>query len=189
MRIILIGPPGAGKGTQARALAAHLRVPHLSTGELLRQEIQDGTDLGNEARQYLDSGQLVPDKLVLEVVEHRLAQPDCQPGCLLDGFPRTLPQAEALGEYFDNLGTPLDGVVELRVSEDEIVRRLDSRGRSDDHPNVIRERMAAFRRQTEPLVDYYRKRDLLRSIDALGSVDEVFGRLVAAVEQLASAKR
>jgi adenylate kinase len=183
MRIILIGPPGAGKGTQAVSLAAHLGVPHLSTGEMLRREIQLGTPLGKTAKQYIDAGQLVPDNLVLEVVEHRLSQPDCEPGCLLDGFPRTVPQADALGEYLKRLGKPLNGVVEMLVDEDVIVERLKKRSRPDDHPHVIRERMAAYRRQTEPLLGYYRSRNLLYTVDAIGTIDEVTSRLRAVVSK------
>jgi len=184
MRIILIGPPGAGKGTQARALAKHLAVPHLSTGDLLRQEIHAGTALGEVAKQYLDAGQLVPDKLVFQVLEHRLNQPDCEQGSLLDGFPRTLSQAGVLADYLDRIGKPLTGAIELRVDDEEIVRRLAGRLRSDDQPHIIRERMAGFRRQTEPLVEYYRQRHLLQSIDGLGTIDEVFQRLVEAVQHL-----
>ncbi|MCC7086924.1 MAG: adenylate kinase [Pirellulales bacterium] len=184
MRIILIGPPGAGKGTQAQILAAHLRVPHLSTGEMLRRAIQSVTPLGKSAKQLIDAGQLVPDDMVLQIAERRLGQPDCASGCLLDGFPRTVPQAEALGKYLQRQVTPLDGVIEMQVDEDEIVERLKKRGRSDDQPQVIRERMAAYRRQTEPLLDYYRNRKLLHSIDGLGTIDEVSTRLNLVVEQL-----
>jgi adenylate kinase len=189
MRIILIGPPGAGKGTQARALAKYLSVPHLSTGDLLRDEIQAGTPLGQVARKYLDAGQLVPDLLVFEVLEHRLNQPDCEHGCLLDGFPRTLSQAAVLAGYLERVGKPLTGAIELRVDDEEIVRRLAGRSRSDDQPHIIRERMAGFRRQTEPLVEYYRQRNILKSIDGLGTIEEVFQRLVKAVQQLAPDKQ
>jgi adenylate kinase len=183
MRIILIGPPGAGKGTQAQLLAAHLAVPHLSTGEMLRREIHTGTPLGRTAKQYIDEGMLVPDDLVLEVVEHRLSQPDCSPGCLLDGFPRTVPQADALGEYLDRLGKPLNGVVEMQVDEEAIVDRLNKRSRPDDQPHVIRERMAAYRRQTEPLLGYYRDRHLLYTVNGLGTIEEVAGRLKGVVNR------
>jgi adenylate kinase len=187
MRIILIGPPGAGKGTQAKALAAHLEVPHLSTGDLLRKEIEAKTSLGMEAKQYLDKGLLVPDQLVLEVVEHRLDQRDCARGCILDGFPRTIPQAAALDRYLDRHGKPLSGAIEFRIDDEEVVRRLvgvGGRGREDDQPKVILERMAGFRRQTEPLVEYYRDRNMLGSVDAIGTVDDVFNRLLRQVEEL-----
>lgn len=186
MRIILIGPPGAGKGTQAKALAAHIGVPHLSTGDLLRKEIETKTPLGMEAKQYLDKGHLVPDLLVMEVVEHRLDQGDCARGCILDGFPRTLIQAAALDSYLERHHKPLAGAIEFRIDDEEVVRRLGGRGREDDQPNVIRERMAGFRRQTEPLVEYYRKRNLLGSVDAIGSVDDVFNRLISEVHDLNS---
>jgi adenylate kinase len=184
MRIILIGPPGAGKGTQAQLLAAHLAVPHLSTGEMLRQEIKLGTPPGMAAKQYIDAGQLVPDDLVLQILEHRLDQPDCARGCLLDGFPRTVPQADALGEYLERLGKPLNAVIEMQVDEEEIIERLKKRERGDDQPHVIRERMAAFRRQTEPLLGYYRGRKLLHSINAMGTIEDVSNRIFVTVDQL-----
>jgi adenylate kinase len=189
MRIILIGPPGAGKGTQAHSLSSYLRVPHLSTGDLLRKEIQTGAALGKTAKAYIDAGRLVPDELVLEVVEHRLDQPDCAPGCLLDGFPRTVPQADALGRYLKRNGKPLDAVFEMQVDEEEIIQRLSRRERSDDLPEVIRERMAAYRRQTEPLLDYYRSQNLLHPIDAMGTVEDVSGRINAVVDQLAGCRQ
>jgi adenylate kinase len=187
MRIILIGPPGAGKGTQAKALAAHLEVPHLSTGDLLRKEIESKTVLGMEAKQYLDKGLLVPDDLVLEVIEHRLDQGDCSRGCILDGFPRTIPQAEALDRYLERHGNPLSAAIEFRIDDEEVFERLvgvGGRGREDDQPKVIRERIAGFRRQTEPLVEYYRTQNKLGSVDAIGTVDDVFNRLISQVQEL-----
>jgi adenylate kinase len=188
MRIILLGPPGAGKGTQAQKLVERLKVPHLSTGDMFRQAIAAGTPVGRTAKGYMDAGQLVPDDVVLNLVEQRLQQSDCAAGCLLDGFPRTVKQAEALDAFLAGRKTPLDGVVELRVDEEELVRRLMGRGRGDDQPEVIRERMAAYHRQTKPLTDYYQRRGILVAIDALGSVDEVFGRLSAAVDKIGAGK-
>ncbi len=188
MRIILLGPPGAGKGTQAQKLVQRLKVPHLSTGDMFRQAIAAGSAVGQTAKGYMDAGQLVPDEVVLALVEQRLEQPDCSVGCLLDGFPRTVKQAEALDKYFAGRGKPLDGVIELTVDEEELIRRLMARGRGDDQPEVIRQRMVAYHRQTKPLSDYYRKRGVLVEIDALGTVDEVFSRLTAAVDKLATGK-
>ncbi len=156
---------------------------------MLRNEIHAGTELGQVAKQYLDAGQLVPDNLVFKFSEHRLNQPDCGHGSLLDGFPRTISQAAVLADYLERIGKPLTGAIELRVDDEEIVRRLAGRSRSDDQPHIIRERMAGFRRQTEPLVDYYRQRNLLQSIDGLGTIDEVFQRLVGAVKVLPAAQQ
>ncbi len=188
MRIILLGPPGAGKGTQAQKLVERLKVPHLSTGDMFRQAIAANTAVGQTAKGYMDAGQLVPDEVVLALVEQRLEQTDCAVGCLLDGFPRTVKQAEALDKYFASRGKPLDGVIELTVDEEELIRRLMARGRGDDQPEVIRERMVAYHRQTKPLSDYYRQRRVLVEIDALGTVDEVFSRLTKAVDKLAAGK-
>ncbi len=184
MRLILIGPPGAGKGTQAERLVEQLRVPHLSTGEMLRQAISQGTPVGLSARQFIDAGQLVGDDTMVEMVGQRLDQADCKAGCLLDGFPRTVVQAEKLDEYLRQHGAPLDGVIEMKVDEDEVVRRMIARGRSDDKPEVIRERMTTYQRQTAPVSDYYRQRGLLKSVDAMGTVDEVSARISAALEQI-----
>jgi len=180
MRLVLLGPPGAGKGTQAERLVQQLCIPHISTGEMLRQEIEAGTPTGREAKQYLDSGQLVPGQVRIELVRQRLNQADCA-GFLLDGFPRTVPQAEALDEYLSQGNRPLDAVLEMQVDEEELIRRLIARGRGDDQPEVIRQRMVAYREQTMTVSAYYRQHGLLRSIDALGTPDEVFSRLLGAI--------
>jgi adenylate kinase len=184
MRLILIGPPGAGKGTQAQRLIERLKVPHLSTGEMLRQAIAQGTPVGSYAKKFIDAGQLVGDDTMVELVGQRLKEPDCAEGCLLDGFPRTVVQAEKLDEYLRQQNAPLDGVIEMQADEEELVRRMIARGRSDDKPDVIRERMAAYQRQTAPVSDYYRQRGLLETIDALGTIDEVSARMFAALERI-----
>jgi adenylate kinase len=189
MLVVFIGPPGAGKGTQASRLCDYLNVPHLSTGDMLRQAKQDGTPLGKQASAYMDRGSLVPDQLVVEIVGERLEQPDCKAGCLLDGFPRTLAQAQALDEYLSQHAGCIDFVLELRVDEQELIQRLLGRAqesdqpRSDDSPEAIPHRLEVYRSQTEPLLEYYRQRNLLHSIDGLGTPDEVFDRIRAAVDQ------
>jgi adenylate kinase len=187
MRLILLGPPGAGKGTQAARLAKHYGVPHLSTGEMLREAIRQGTSLGKLAKGALENGQLVDDETIIELVDQRLKQSDCKPGCLLDGFPRTVEQAKRLDVMLGKGGAPLDGVVELLVNEDEVVERMMARGRPDDKPDVIRARMAAYHRQTQPVSDYYRSKQQLEGVNAIGPQDDVFARIEAAVGRLAKA--
>jgi adenylate kinase len=176
MRIIVIGPPGAGKGTQAERLVQTYGMAHLSTGDMLRAARDAKTEVGLKAEQYMSAGALVPDDIIVAIIAERLEQPDCQGGYLLDGFPRTIAQAEALDAMLAGKGTPLDAVLELQVPEDELFRRLAGRGRADDTPQVIRQRLLAYRKQTEPLLAYYRQRGLLKSIDGLGTVDEIFRR-------------
>lgn len=185
MRIVLIGPPGAGKGTQAERLLATYSLAHLSTGDMLRAARDAKTEVGQEADQYMSAGELVPDEIILTIVAQRLNQPDCQEGYLLDGFPRTIAQAETLDTMLEEQGTPLSAVLELQVPEDELFQRLAGRGRADDSPEVIRQRLVAYRRQTQPLLEYYATRGLLRSIDGVGTVDEIFDRAKAVLDQAA----
>jgi adenylate kinase len=179
MRVVLLGPPGAGKGTQADKLAEKLQIPHLSTGELFRHNISTGTKLGLEAKRYLDAGDLVPTELTNELVDDRLTEPDTGDGFILDGYPRSVPQAQALHDMLERRGTQLDAVVEFRVPEDELLERLRSRGRADDTDEVILNRMNVYRDETAPLLEYYRRE--LRTVDAVGTVDEVFARALRAL--------
>lgn len=179
MRVVLLGPPGAGKGTQAEKLAEKLEIPHISTGELFRSNIQQGTKLGVEAKRYLDAGDLVPSTLTNELVDDRLDHPDAANGFILDGYPRSVEQAKALHEMLERRGTDIDAVVEFRVSEDELLTRLTGRGRADDTEEVIRNRMKVYRDETAPLLDYYR--DELKTVDAVGTLDEVFARALQAL--------
>ncbi len=169
MRVVLLGPPGAGKGTQAEKLAEKLGIPHISTGELFRSNIQEGTKLGVEAKRYLDAGDLVPSSLTNELVDDRLNDPDAANGFILDGYPRSVEQAKALHEMLERRGTDIDAVVEFRVSEDELLTRLTGRGRADDTEEVIRNRMKVYREETAPLLDYYS--DELKTVDAVGTLD------------------
>ncbi|MBI2699121.1 MULTISPECIES: adenylate kinase [Mycobacterium] len=179
MRVVLLGPPGAGKGTQAEKLAEKLGIPHISTGELFRSNISEGTKLGVEAKRYLDAGDLVPSSLTNELVDDRLNDADAANGFILDGYPRSVEQAKALHEMLERRGTDIDAVVEFRVSEDELLTRLTGRGRADDTEEVIRNRMKVYREETAPLLDYYS--DELKTVDAVGSLDEVFARALQAL--------
>jgi len=184
MRIVFIGPPGAGKGTQAKLLIEAYQMAHLSTGDMLRAARDAKTEVGQRADKYMSAGQLVPDEIIVAIIADRLDEPDCRKGYLLDGFPRTIAQAEALDGMLTQKGTPLDLVLELQVPEEELFDRLAGRGRADDTPEVIRQRLVAYRKQTEPLLDYYGNSGLLRSIDGVGTVDEIFDRAKAVFSEI-----
>ncbi|OBG76022.1 adenylate kinase [Mycobacterium sp. E3305] len=179
MRVVLLGPPGAGKGTQAQKLSEKLGIPHISTGELFRSNIENGTKLGLEAKRYLDAGDLVPSELTNQLVDDRLSDSDAGGGFVLDGYPRSTEQAKALHRMLERRGTDIDAVLEFRVSEDELLERLKARGRADDTDDVILNRMKVYRDETAPLLEYYR--DELKTVDAVGTMDEVFARALQAL--------
>jgi adenylate kinase len=182
VRVVLVGPPGAGKGTQAEILSGKLAVPHISTGELFRAHVEQATDLGREAKRYMDSGELVPDDVTNEMVHQRLAEKDARAGFLLDGFPRTVAQADVLGACLREQSGKLDAVLQLDVPEQVVLDRLIERGRADDTEEVIHRRFEVYRNETAPLLEYYS--DRLITIDAVGSVDEVTGRALKALQAL-----
>ncbi|MEU5209697.1 adenylate kinase [Streptomyces sp. NPDC020742] len=215
MRIVLVGPPGAGKGTQAAYLAKNLAIPHISTGDLFRANISQGTPLGVEAKSYMDAGNLVPDSVTIGMAEDRMEQPDAAEGFLLDGFPRNIGQAEALDAYLKDKNLTLDAVLDLEVPEDEVVKRIAGRRicrndsshvfhaeynkpktegvcdvcggelyqRDDDREETVRKRLEVYHTETEPIIDYYKAQDLVVTIPALGKVEEVTERAMAALQR------
>jgi adenylate kinase len=218
MRIVLVGPPGAGKGTQAALLAKTLSIPHVSTGDLFRANISQGTELGRLAKSIMDMGKLVPDEVTIAMVKDRLQQADAENGFLLDGFPRNTAQAVALDDILKEFGIALDGVLDLEVPEDEVVRRIAGRRlcrndsahifhvlynqpkvdgvcdvcggelyqRSDDSEETVRTRLEVYHTETEPIIEYYAKQGLVTTISALGKVDEVTERAIAALRENAN---
>ena len=183
MRIILIGPPGAGKGTQAEHLVRDLNIPHLSTGEMLRAGKQAGTDRGRLAARYMDQGQLVPDDLVVSIVNERLQEEDCNNGFLLDGFPRTLPQAHTLNELLEQRQAHINLVLEIKVEGQVLIERLLQRNRPDDTRETIEARLQVYQEQTSPLLGYYGERGILATIAGQGTPDEVYKLIQQMLQQ------
>ena len=185
-RLLLLGPPGVGKGTQAQGLIDELSVPQISTGEMLRATVAAGTVIGMDAKGYMDRGELVPDEVVIGVARERLSQADAQGGFILDGFPRTVAQAEALDGILGELGVKLERCVAFTADEEELVKRLllraEREGRADDNEETIRTRMRVYAEQTAPLVAYYRERGVLAEVDGVGEIDEIAARLREAIE-------
>ena len=212
MRLIFLGPPAAGKGTQARQLAADHDIPHISTGDILRAAIREGTYLGREAKRYMERGALVPDDVMIGIVRERLQRSDCSHGFILDGFPRTIPQAEALAGLLETMNAPLNYVVNMVVPVKEILCRMNGRytcqncgqmfnlmldppktpdlcdycsgiliRRADDRIDTVHERLEVYRQSTQPLIEYYRGKRLLKTVNGTGSIDEIAKRIIEAV--------
>jgi len=208
MNLILLGPPGAGKGTQAKRLMEKYSLPQISTGDILRAAVKDGTEMGRKAKEYMDAGKLVPDEVVIGIIDDRLKEKDCRNGFMLDGFPRTVPQAEALDQVLARMGLRIDHVVSIEVPESELIGRLTGRRtckscgagfhvmfdppkvedkcdkcqgelyqRDDDNVETVTNRLKVYNQQTQPLIDYYRKKGLLRPINGLGGIEEIFERI------------
>ena len=210
MKIIMLGAPGAGKGTQAKMIAEKYGVPHVSTGDIFRANIKNGTELGMEAKKYMDQGLLVPDELTVRILLDRVAQKDCENGYVLDGFPRTIPQAEVLDGALTELGDRIDYAIDVNVPDENIVRRMSGRRacltcgatyhiehipprqegicdkcgselvlRDDDKPETVKNRLAVYHEQTQPLIDFYEKKGVLRTVDGTLPMEEVFAAITA----------
>ena len=210
MKIIMLGAPGAGKGTQAKQIAAKYGIPHISTGDIFRANLKNGTELGKKAKVYMDQGLLVPDELTCDLVMDRIAQEDCAKGFVLDGFPRTIPQAEALTNALNKIGQEMEYAVDVDVPDENIVNRMSGRRaclncgatyhilfnptkeegvcdacgsrtvlREDDKPETVQKRLAVYHEQTQPLIDYYKKQNILKTVDGTQPMDDVFSDIVA----------
>ena len=213
MRLVLLGAPGAGKGTQAKMLIEKYKIPQISTGDILRKAVADGTPLGKEAKVIMDKGELVPDKIVLGLVEERVKQDDCKKGFILDGFPRNTAQAEALDKMLNAMGLPIDSALSVDVPKDDLMKRLTGRRtckncqqmynvyysppkkdalcdkcggelfqRGDDKEDTIKKRLEVYDAQTAPLIDYYNKKGILKSVMGVGNIDEIFNKVCALLE-------
>ncbi|KJV29341.1 adenylate kinase [Luteibacter yeojuensis] len=191
MRLVLFGAPGSGKGTQAARLKQDFGIPHISTGDLLRAEIKAESELGKKAKSLMDAGQLLPDDIMLGIIEHRLSEPDAKPGFILDGYPRNLAQADALDGVLARIGQPLDVVVKLEVPNEAIVDRcvirFEAEGRPDDNPDTVKKRLSIYAEQTAPVAEFYAKRGKLKVVDGVGELDDVTGRIKAALKEATAA--
>ena len=185
MRLVLLGAPGSGKGTQAARLKEHLQVPHISTGDLLRAEVAAGSPLGLEAKEVMARGELVSDAILLGMLEDRVSRPDTANGFILDGYPRNLAQADALDVLLKRIGQPMDAAVQLDVATDLLVERIAGRaaaeGRADDSPESVRTRLKVYDSQTAPVIEFYRTHGQLTVVDGVGTLDEVFTRIIEAI--------
>ena len=186
MHLIFLGPPGVGKGTQANKVCEHYKIIHLSTGEILRKEISDKSEVGNQAKTYIDNGNLVPDNVILRIIENRLKANDAQHGYLLDGFPRTINQAEGLQKIMLQLKHKINSVISLTANEEELILRLIKRGkdsgRSDESPEIIRHRQKVYWRQTAPLLEYYNEKKVLKKVDGLGNITDITKRILETID-------
>lgn len=187
MRLVLLGAPGSGKGTQATRLKEHLQVPHVSTGDLLRAEVKAGSPLGLQAKEVMARGELVSDGILLGMLEDRLSREDVAKGFILDGYPRNLAQAAALDALLERIGQPMDAAVQLEVDNELLIDRLAGRaqaeGRADDNPESVRKRLQVYDEQTAPVIGYYRDAGRLGVVDGVGTLDEVFDRILAALDR------
>ncbi|PAV12843.1 adenylate kinase [Methanosarcina spelaei] len=215
MNIILFGPPGAGKGTQAKKMVDYYGIPQISTGDILRANVREGTELGLAAKKYMDKGELVPDEVLIGIIKNRLKEQDCEKGFILDGYPRTLPQADALAVILDEINKPIDVVLNLEVPDEELVERISGRlmcncgasyhrtfnppkkdeicdicggkvfQRADDKEEAVKTRLSVYKKQTEPLIDYYAKQGVLITLDGTKDIDEVFEEIKAVLVKFA----
>jgi adenylate kinase len=215
MRLVLVGPPGCGKGTQANLVSSELKIPQVSTGDILRAAVREGTELGSKARGYMDEGQLLPDELIIDLMSERISESDCSNGYILDGFPRTVRQAEGLDKLLSDNAQSLDAVISIEVSDDEVVGRLAGRRqckmcgdgyhlefkkpatenccdkcggslylRDDDREDTIRARLEVYRKQTEPLLAFYKETGLLKSAKGVGTIEEIFKRVSSLINEI-----